>query len=720
MKTFFLLALIGTIASSAFSQITIHGKVSQQKGEPLVGARIILEGTYDGAISKADGSFSFKTSEQGEKNLLVRFMGHETQIIPITLTPEDLEINPVLKESFNELTAVTISAGAFEAGDKKKSVQLNSIDMVTIPGAQGNVTGALQFLPGTTTNGESGKLFVRGGSSKESQIYIDGSLVHTPYNASAPNTAVRSRFNPFMFDGSTFSTGGYSAEYGQALSSVLLLETKGIQEEDQLDISIMSVGLGLAGTKKWDKGAVSLSLNHTNLGPYVALFPQNIDWIKKPISNEGNINFRQKTKNGLFKFYSSYNDSRFELFRTDLDNPGEKNRFDLNNRNFYANSSWKGKWGKKWIGQINGSFSRDGDYIGMEENSFQEELTAAHLKLMLKRHLTKKIRFKFGVESLMQDYSQEYQTPGENFPLDFQEINYSAFVETNIYLTQNIVGRIGGRFEYSDYLQKTNIAPRVSVAYKIGKHSQISAAYGMFYQNPDNEYLVYTDDLEFEKTDQYMLNFQWSKKGRTLRTEAYYKNYSSLTKFTAAPFYLPEHYSSNGDGYAYGFDLFFRDKKTIRNGDYWISYSYLNTERNYLNYPQTAVPSFASKHNISVVYKHWFSKLRSMIGGSFSYASPRFYNDPNQDEFNSAKMKAYQTLNLNWSFLYRENIIFYFSATNVLGYEQEFGYEFASTPNTEGIYEKQLIQPPAKRFFILGCFITLSRSGDKNQLDKLN
>ncbi|MCG8576260.1 MAG: TonB-dependent receptor, partial [Flavobacteriales bacterium] len=101
-------------------------------------------------------------------------------------------------------------------------------------------------------------------------------------------------------------------------------------------------------------------------------------------------------------------------------------------------------------------------------------------------------------------------------------------------------------------------------------------------------------------------------------------------------------------------------------------------------------------------------------------ASPRFYNDPNQDEFNSAKMKAYQTLNLNWSFLYRENIIFYFSATNVLGYEQEFGYEFASTPNTEGIYEKQLIQPPAKRFFILGCFITLSRSGDKNQLDKLN
>ena len=188
----------------------------------------------------------------------------------------------------------------------------------------------------------------------------------------------------------------------------------------------------------------------------------------------------------------------------------------------------------------------------------------------------------------------------------------------------------------------------------------------------------------------------------------------------ALPFYESNYYSNTGTGSAYGIDLFFRDKKTIKNGDYWISYSYLDAKRNYLDFPIEAQPRFASRHNLAVVYKHWIRKWRTLLGASFNYASPRVYNDPNESVFNNQKMKAYQALNLNTSFLYREHIIFYASATNVLGYKNEFGYRFASTPNANGIYEKQLITPPADRFFVLGCFITLGKKGDKNQLDKIN
>ena len=105
---------------------------------------------------------------------------------------------------------------------------------------------------------------------------------------------------------------------------------------------------------------------------------------------------------------------------------------------------------------------------------------------------------------------------------------------------------------------------------------------------------------------------------------------------------------------------------------------------------------------------------------SFNYASPRVYNDPNEIEFNNQTMKAYQSLNLNASFLFREHIIFYASATNVLGYKNEFGHRFATEPDAEGVYHKEIITPPADRFFVLGCFITLSKKGDKNQLDKIN
>ena len=84
--------------------------------------------------------------------------------------------------------------------------------------------------------------------------------------------SVRGRFNPFMFKGTIFSTGGYSAEYGQALSSVLLLNTNDIPTEDQLDLSFMTVGLGVAGTKLWKTGAVTSTLSYNNLGSYMWVF----------------------------------------------------------------------------------------------------------------------------------------------------------------------------------------------------------------------------------------------------------------------------------------------------------------------------------------------------------------------------------------------------------------------------------------------------------------
>jgi outer membrane cobalamin receptor len=241
----------------------------------------------------------------------------------------------------------------------------------------------------------------------------------------------------------------------------------------------------------------------------------------------------------------------------------------------------------------------------------------------------------------------------------------------------------------------------------------------MFSQNPSETYLIYTNRVDFEQADQYMLNYQWSKNKRTLRAEVYYKNYKSLIKFTDHPFYEEAHYTNSGKGYAAGFDLFFRDKKTIKNGDYWISYSFLDTKREYLNFPEKSAPSFASKHNFAFVYKHWVRKWRSLIGASFNYSSPRNFDNPNTVAFNAEKMKAFQSLNLNYTFLYRENIIIYASASNVLGYKQEFGYEYASTPNAEGVYAQRLIEPPAPRFFIIGCFITLSKTGDQNQLDKI-
>jgi hypothetical protein len=109
-----------------------------------------------------------------------------------------------------------------------------------------------------------------------------------------------------------------------------------------------------------------------------------------------------------------------------------------------------------------------------------------------------------------------------------------------------------------------------------------------------------------------------------------------------------------------------------------------------------------------------------MAGATVRYSSPRNYNNPNLALFNSEKTLPYRSLDVNWSYLHKQHVIFYFSISNLLGFDQEFGRQYASAPDSEGYYHSTPVLPGSRRFFIAGCFITLSRKGDLNQLDKIN
>ena len=261
--------------------------------------------------------------------------------------------------------------------------------------------------------------------------------------------------------------------------------------------------------------------------------------------------------------------------------------------------------------------------------------------------------------------------------------------------------------EYDDLLQEFAASPRLSLAYKTGKNSQVSLAYGQFFQNPEKTNLRYHQNLGFERADHYILNYQILTEERTFRIEAYWKDYKNLLKFDAAQPWIS---NNDGNGYARGIDVFYRDKKSIKNGDFWLSYSFLDTERDYLDFPVASSPSFASKHNFSAVYKHWFNKLSSNLGLTYSFSSPRAFNDPNQATFNSGRTLAYHDLSMNWSYLthwFGQFTIIHASITNVLGVKQEFGQRFSNQPNAEGQFTSIAVRPPAKRFIFVGLFISI-------------
>jgi len=698
----------------------ITGTVTDASGNAIEGANVYLEGTYDGTSTDVDGNFSFETPETGTQNLIVSTVSFESYIqLGDVSYLKDLKV--VLREAINELTGVTLTAGTFEAGDNSKVSVLKPLDIVTTAGAAGDFVAALQTLPGTTTVNEDGRLFVRGGAAGETQVFIDGLRVFQPFNATANNIPTRGRFSPFLFKGITFSTGGYSAEYGQALSSVLLLNTTDVPDQEKTDISLMSVGGGVGHTEIWGDRSLSINTSYINLAPYQWIIPndEGTRWNRPYESIAGEAVFRSKGEKSMFKLYTGFNQANLDIEQEDV-NFEDFVPFSLKNSNLYLNTSYKHFLEKEWTVTAGASISSDKNDIGILTNGIDAQETGSHLKLKLKKNFSSRFQLNFGAEHFITDYDETFNTvDGLVFNNDYTDNLSAGFSEANVFLSNRFAMKLGLRGEYSNLLQDFNIAPRVSLAYKSSDKGQFSLAYGDFYQNPITEYLKFDQSLETEKTSHYILNYQYLGNGKTFRAEAYYKKYTNLVKYDTQLAQFDSDFSNLGNGYATGLDVFWRDNKSIKNLDYWISYSYLDTERDFQNFRERATPNFAPKHNFSLVTKYFIEDWRSQVGLSYNYGSGRPYDNPNTTDFLAEKTRAFNSLNLNWAYLVSQQKILYFSVSNATGFNNINGYQYADAPNANGVFDRRAIRPTADTFFFVGFFWTISADKKSNQLDNL-
>jgi len=702
----------------AYAQTTVSGNVLNSKNEPIEGANIYLEGTYDGSTSGADGSFTFQTLKTGTLTLWITFLSYEpfTQVSDISLM-RNLKIK--LREDVSALDAVVLSAGTFSAGDNSKVNALKPLDVVTTASALGDFVGALQTLPGTSTVAEDGRLFVRGGDANETQIFIDGIRVFTPYSPTTNNAPTRGRYSTFLFDGITFSTGGYSAEYGQALSSVLLLNMIDEPDQEKTDIGIMSLGATLGKTEKWKKSSLSVNTSYINLAPYNAIFKNRNDWIKPFEKASGEAVYRKKTNSGLFKLYSAFDATGFELTQEDI-NISQGAYFKLSNNNFYLNASYQGVINDTWSVFGGLSYTRAKNNLNVIERVINNKENSFHAKLKFKNRINNRFKLYFGTEYFATHFDETFQSE------TIQKTNYgynnniaAAFAEADIFLSKKLAFKTGLRAEYSEVFKQLTMAPRVSLAYKTTEKSQLSLAYGNFYQNPASNSLKFNQDLKAENTSHYIFNYQFNLDKKIFRAEAYYKTYNNLVKYDTKFANFDSNFNNNGSGFARGIDFFWRDSKSIKNFDYWASYSFLDTKRDYQNFQTRAQPNFANKHNLSLVGKYWVDKWRSQVGFSYTYASGRTFTNPNKTGFLNDKTKAFNSLSLNWAYLISPQKILYASVKNALAFKNINGYQYANTPNANGNFNRRALQPATDQFFFVGFFWTISDDKKSNQLDNL-
>ena len=713
------------------AQTLISGTVADTKGLALPGANVFLEGTYDGTTSDVDGNFAFTAYEEGRFALTVSFLGYLPFQDSVNLDGTPLVITALLKEEFNELNAVVISAGAFEASDEGKSVVFKPLDIVTTAGAAGDLFGALATLPGAQQVGNEEGLFVRGGAGYETKTIIDGLTVQNPFFSNVPDVPSRGRFSPFLFKGTVFSSGGYSAQYGQALSSAVVLNTSDFPTGSTSGLSLSPIFAGGFTQRVWDKTAVSVGVNYTNTALYNEVVPQRLDFTKPFEGLGGNIIFVAKTsQTGLFKVYATYN-----YAITGIRYPGPVDSlpgfdFNLDNRNLYVNASWKEILGDKWTVLVSAAGSSNDDAITIQEVDNSRSDQAWQGRVAFTNQVLPKLKLRFGGEYQYQTFQSRFGIFGLDLSFDseIKEHYGAAFLETEFFLSKDLAGRVGGRAEYSAALDAYNWAPRLSLAYKTGKESQINLAYGQFFQTPRAQFLALSDgSLTFERASHWIANWQWLSDKRTFRVEGYYKPYDDLvTQNTLDTLLGLLNYGSAGNGYAGGAELFYRDKSSIDNGDFWISYSWIHTRRLFLDYPESVQPDFAAEHLLSLVYKHYIPSITSQIGATYSFQSPRPYHDPADPGFLEGRTQAFHNLSVNWSYL--TNIkghftVIFASVGNLLGFDQVFGYRYFDNqgvplPNyqynqaPESFVEVEQV-PPARRSFFVGMFISFQHNSKK-------
>jgi hypothetical protein len=212
---------------------------------------------------------------------------------------------------------------------------------------------------------------------------------------------------------------------------------------------------------------------------------------------------------------------------------------------------------------------------------------------------------------------------------------------------------------------------------------------------------------------------------RSFRVEMFYKKYHNLVK-TGFVNYRESAINNKGFGDAKGFEFFWRDKKTIKNLDYWISYSFLDTKRDFLNFPFAVTPNFAAKHTASVVVKKFVQKMKMNFNGAYNFSSGRPYYDIRFDGTNY-KFNDRGTIpnyhNVSFAINYLPFIgkkdakifgVYVLQVSNIFNIKQTYGYQYSYNG-----YRKETITPASRMFVFIGAFISFGVDRSDEVINRL-
>jgi hypothetical protein len=251
-----LLALGLAVAPQAPAGV-IHGRVTDATSLPLPGVTVAVKGGDRFAVTDERGEFDL--SAPAGSRLLLSLPG---------FTPREIVAPPsgtlaITLQVANVSAAVTVRAPN-PAPPVESRFALSPLDVVRTPGAQADLMRALEAMPGVATIDEGAGLYVRGGDVSEVLVLLDGVVVSHPYRYETPTGGFRGAVDPFLTQGASFTTGGFSAQYGNVMSGVIDLAGLGRPKSARITATAGLAGVSLSGARPIGaSGGVRVAANRT-------------------------------------------------------------------------------------------------------------------------------------------------------------------------------------------------------------------------------------------------------------------------------------------------------------------------------------------------------------------------------------------------------------------------------------------------------------------------
>ena len=627
----------------AFSQgtHTLSGFVYDKSNhESLIGVNVYIQELGLGNITNNEGYYVITDIPEGTYTVTVDYIGYRTLNQSFKFNGEKhLKKNFFISENTMSSEVVDVVADA----DKKKievmfdkpisKIEMSAKTIEQIPQVvEADLLRSLQTLPGITSVSDfSSAIYVRGGTPDQNLYLIDGADVYNPEHA----FGLFSTFNTDAIKNAELFKGGFTAEYGGRLSSVLdVINIDGNREEFEgtATVSLLAARTTLQ-FPLGSKGSISASIRRT-------YFDKVLGGTIKEIPNyyfyDGNIK--------AFYSINEKNTVSLSFFggKDDLDQKLNKNSSTSSSFLYnWGNKSGSLKWTHIFAPNLYSNIWINASRYDSEFNLFDGIVTEKNrindltFKGTFVYDYSQYFQFKLGAEQKNIDGTYKQQFPDGQVDVPFDRKQYTGFVSASWKPNVRWDIEAGARYTHFDSeKQFSDIGPRLSIKYKYDEQTNLKLSTGRYFQYLHRIPRMFFADIwtsadkyqDQSSSDHYIAGLQRTfLDGKyDIEVEGYYKTYKNIYRFDRFTYdmktdtYTPDGkpiYSSTdglfhrGDGNSYGVEFIARKNKGFLTG--WLGYTYSKTEHTFdgINKENAYAPRHDKSHLINAVvnlnYTRW-------------------------------------------------------------------------------------------------------------------